>query len=79
MYKNDDMTCRICQLPDTFEDETHTFFGCEVLTKDIDGVKGIKYTDIFDVLSKQIDAIKYLMKIIVRLDLILEIREATPS
>ena len=48
-----------------FEDEIHTFFNCEVLTKDIHREACIEYTDIFDDLSKQIGAIKYLMKIIV--------------
>ena len=26
MYKNDDMRCRICRLPDTFEDDIQRFF-----------------------------------------------------
>ena len=73
MFKSD-MSCRICNNPQTFEDEMHTF-NCIELTHDFEINSDIKFTDIFEDLPKQIDAIKYFLRIIKRRELVLELRK----
>ena len=78
VFKDEDMICRICKKPDSYEDEMHTF-QCDELTSDIDIKTNIKFTDIFGNISKQTAAIKYFLQIIKRRELILKIRKFTRS
>ena len=51
----EDMTCRICKRIDSFEDEEHSL-SCPVLLEDSHHDPGIKFTDIFGDIQKQIRA-----------------------
>ena len=71
----EDMSCRICLQEDSFEDEEHTFFDCNVLMDDIDIEEDIKFEDVFGTLEAQIKAVKYFTKIIEKRNIILDIRQ----
>ena len=71
LYDND-MSCRICLGENSTEDEVHTFEQCYELIEH--NVSEIKFIQIFGSLEEQIHAIKYFTKIIVKRNLILEIK-----
>ena len=74
MYDSNNMTCRICQDPQSYEDEIHTFQYCKELTKDLTISGNVKFHDIYEDLDHQICAMKNFMKIINKRNLILELR-----
>ena len=71
----DNMSCRICRDPNSYEDEDHTFFRCSDLKHDSDtNTHDIKFEDIYSDLENQIRAIKYFRNIADKRKIILELR-----
>ena len=62
MYEGN-MICRICQDPQSYEDEDHTF-SCQVLVDGLEIGEDVKFSDIYSNTTKQINAVKSFMKII---------------
>ena len=73
-FHKDDMKCRICEDPMSYEDEIHTFQNCPALIEDEEKDRTIKFEDIFANIDHQVCAIKYFMKFINKRKLILELR-----
>ena len=71
LYGND-MICRICLDDQSVEDEIHTFEVCKGLIEH--NKSDIKFRHIFGPLEQQINAITYFSRIIVKRNLILEIK-----
>ena len=70
----DDMKCRLCEEPGSYEDEIHTFHNCPALIEDEEKDQSIKFEDIFANIDQQVIAIKYFMKCINKRKLMLELR-----
>ena len=69
-YEND-MICRICQVPNSIENEIHTFKQYEIL---IDPEQSdIKFDHVFGNLEQQEKSIKYFSRIITKRDKFLDI------
>ena len=73
---SENMTCRICKDPNSYEDEIHTF-NCDVLTKDESMDPSIKLEHIFGSLKQQIKATKHYFKLMQKRRLILDIGESS--
>ena len=71
---SDDMTCRICCDPKSYENEIHTF-QCEKLLSDIEIEDGIKFDDIFGNLESQIRVMNSYIHVIRKRNVFLEIKE----
>ena len=71
MYQSD-MSCRICKDPESYEDEIHTF-SCKVLTDGLEIDEDVKFLDIYGDLTRQVQTIKSLMKIIRKRNLLLDL------
>ena len=73
-YQND-MTCRICCDPLSYENEIHTF-SCDSLTLGLPLNTDVKFEHIFGSLQQQIQAAKLYTKLIKKRNLIMEIKDA---
>ena len=74
-YKNrfdNNMTCRICFDSSSIEDEIHTFENCRELSDPL--FSEIKFRHLFGEFKEQVKAINYFSHIIMKRDLILEIK-----
>ena len=67
-----DMSCRLCNLPDTYEDEDHLILCNELLIQD--NQDEYKFCDVIADLEKQIKFVKFFTKIIERRKLMFELR-----
>ena len=70
----DDMRCRLCMKDDSYEDENHVFFLCDVLLKDQKVDSHIKLGHLYDEPELQVKAIKYFKQIAEKRKLLLDIR-----
>ena len=73
-YQNDNMNCRMCFDPLSYENKIHTF-SCHVLTSGIPVNNEVKFEHIFGDLKQQVCAAKYYTKLIRKRNLILELKE----
>ena len=71
-FDKDDMSCRLCKLPDSYEDENHLIKYCELEIQD--DQNNFKFDDIFADLETQIKIVKFFTKIIERRKLLFELR-----
>ena len=70
----DDIVCRLCKDPDSFEDEIHTFESCKILIDDNVKDQSVKFEHVFADINLQVNAIQYLMKLINKQKLMLELQ-----
>ena len=68
----DNMTCRLCQDANSYEDEMHTFQQCNLLIEDTN--QAINFYDVYGTLSQQIEFIKKAMPIIRKRNIVMQIR-----
>ena len=68
----DNMTCRLCQDANSYEDEMHTFQQCNLLIEDTN--QAINFHDVYGTLSQQIEFIKKAMPIIRKRNIVMQIR-----
>ena len=67
----DNMSCRVCLDPNSYEDENHTFTECKSLLEDRTPV--INYQDVYGTLLQQISFIKDVMPIIRKRNIFLQL------
>ena len=70
-----DNICRVCSDEEAIEDEKHAFFHCQVLLEGTKVNNEIKFDDIYGTLDQQIRAINYMMPLIRKREVLLELVE----
>ena len=71
-FDQNDMSCRLCCLPDSYEDEDHLIHCDELVIQD--NQEDYKFDDVFSELDIQIKFVKFFTKIIERRKLLFELR-----
>ena len=72
LYDQGDMSCRLCNLSTTFEDENHLIHCNELLVQE--NQHNSKFEDVYAELEKQISVVKLFIKIIERRKLLFGLR-----